>query len=280
MKFRVRNAGFTRILAIAFVVGVCPATGRAQIPDLPEGAETTWIVDGAEEIITYVTFDPETVAERLPSGLSFLTLADLAAAGNPNAQAYLERFPNRAEWGISFLEIVRQEVFTIDGRAPNLPPDGAMALWFAGVKPAPGSPRAEGGRLALDLWVPDSAYVPYMISKGHYASHGDVRLSRTAEGVWEGSIIVDDLHVRGTCRPGPDVRSLDPGGQPVYPPASANMKHVIRTAYAGHQERTCEEEVWEISGSHPLSTAVRIEGSVVQFGYRLNGGAYRASGQR
>lgn len=273
-------AAFLRILVIASLASVYPAVGRAQIPMLPDGAETAWIVEGAEEIITHVLFDPATVAERLPSGLSFLTMSDLAKAGNAQARAYLETFSDRSEWGVSFLEIVRQEDFRIDGRVPNQPPNGAIALWFAGVKPAPDSPSAEGGRLALDLWVPDSAYVAYMRSKGHYASYGDVRLSRTASGVWEGSILVTDLRVLGRCRPGPDVRPLPPGRQLVYPPAGSKTNHVIRTAYAGHQEKTCDDEAWDISGTHPLSNADRIEGSVFQFGYRLHGGAYRPFGQR
>lgn len=277
MQLRVpMDAGFARIFVIASLASVCPAVGGAQIPVLPDGAETTWIVDGAEEIITHVIFDPRTVAERLPSGLSFLTMTDLAKAGNAKAQAHLETFPNRSHWGVSFLEIVRQEVFRIDGRAPKQPTDGAIALWFAGVKPAPDNTRAEPGRLVLDLWVPDSAYVEYMLSKGHYASYGDVRLSRTAEGVWEGGIVVPDLKVGARCRPAPDIRSLPPGKQLLYPPAGSDVNHMIRTTYAGHQESICDEEGWQISGSHPLSTAVRIGGSVVQFGYRLHGGAYPA----
>lgn len=277
MQLRVlKDAGFARIFVIASLASVSPAEGGAQIPTLPDGAVSTWIVDGAEEIITHVIFDPRTVAERLPSGLSFVTMTDLVKAGNAQAQAHLETFPNQADWGVSFLEIVRQEVFRIDGRAPKQATGGAFALWFAGVKPAPDNPRAEPGRLVLELWVPDSVYVEYMLSKGHYASYGDVRLSRTAEGVWKGSIVVPDLRVRARCRPAPDVRALPPGKQLLYPPAGSAVNHKIRTAYAGHQERICDEEDWQISGSHPLSSAERIGGSVVQFGYRLDGGAYPA----
>lgn len=280
MQPRVRmDAGFARTLVLVCLASVYPAVGQAQVPVLPDGAETTWIVDGAEEVITNVIFDPKLVAERLPSGLAFLTLSDLAKAGNVQAQAHLETFPHMADWGVSILEIVRQEIFRIDGRVPSQPSNGAIALWFAAVKPAPGNSSAERGRLVLDLWVADSAYVEYMLSKGHYASYGDVRLSRTPEGIWKGSIVVPALQVEATCRPVPDVRSLPPGKQLLYPPADSDVDHMIRTVYAGHQERMCDEEGWQISGNHPLSTAVRIGGSVVQFGYRLHGGAYPAFGQ-
>jgi hypothetical protein len=262
-------------MVIAALAGVCPAGARAQIPALPDGAETTWVVDGAEEIVTHVIFNPEWVAERLPRGLAFLTMADLAEAGNAQAQEQLELFPNRAGWGVSFLEIVRQEIFEIDGRAPDLPPDGAIALWFAAIKPAADNPGAERGRLILDLWVPDSAYVAYMTSKGHYATYGDVGLSRAADGVWEGSIELPDLQVQARCRPNPDVRPLSSNRQLLYPPAGSGLHHVIRTGYVGHKERTCEEEAWKFAGDHPLTDVVRIGGSVVQFGYRLHGGAYR-----
>ena len=39
----------------------------AQIPSLPEGAQTNWVVAEPEEIVSYLIFDPGTVRGRVPS---------------------------------------------------------------------------------------------------------------------------------------------------------------------------------------------------------------------
>ena len=252
---------------------LAPETTLAQQPSLPPGSETTWIVEGAEEIIAHFAFDAEPMSARLPEGMTFLTLAELSSMGNEKAQTYLAANPDQAEWGVSFLEIVRQEVFEIDGRSPTLPGDGAFALWFAGVKPATGSDLSPG-RLALELWVPDAEYAEYMRERGHYASYGDVQLTDGEDGVWRGSVEIDNLRVAASCLAGEESRSLGPGNQLVYPRADAKVGSVVRAVYAGHMERSCTTDNWQLSGTHPLATASRIGQGVFQFGYTLRGGAY------
>ena len=101
----------------------------------------------------------------------------------------LAEHPAQADWGISFLEIVRTGTFTIDGRAPNWPEGGAAALWCARV--APSLPTADLGPgqpfLTLEFWMPDSSYVTYMRGKGYPASYGQVKLLQPTEGMWRGS---------------------------------------------------------------------------------------------
>ena len=252
---------------------VAPHQSLGQNHSLPSGAQTTWIVEGAEEIIAHFAFDGEAVASRLPEGMAFLTLTDLAAAGNETAQAHLAANPDHAEWGISFLEIVRQELFEIDGRSPALRDNDAFALWFAGVKPTDHSDLPPG-RLALELWVPDLEYSDYMLEKGHYASHGEVELTASKNGTWRGSIEIDDLRVEATCSPAEEVHFLRPGSQIVYPRADSEVSSIVRTVYAGHKERSCEHSSWRLSGTHPIATASRIGNGAFQFGYTLRGGAY------
>jgi hypothetical protein len=184
-----------RTSAIVLLVGSCLLASEqtlGQELSLPPGAQTTWVVEGAEEIIAYFAFDTEAVAERLPDDLVFLTMAEISSADNETARAHLAAHPDQAAWGVSFLEIVRQEVFEIDGRSPNLSDQDAFALWFAAVQPSDGSSLSRG-RLVLDLWMPDSAYAEYMREIGHYASHGVVRLSLSADGTWIGHIEADGL---------------------------------------------------------------------------------------
>lgn len=246
----------------------------AQRPSLPEGTQTTWIVAEPEEIIIHLAFDPATVSDWLPPSLKFVTFRELAEGGHPGARAHLSKYPEQADWGISFFEIVRPTTFEIDGRAPRFPEHGAVALWFAGVRPIDSTSAAEPGRLALELWMPDSAYASYMRGKGHYAMYGEVRLRRRPGGTWVGSVEVDGLRVKGTCRPKGNGRELGPGGSVIYPPAKSAVQAVVRTAYAGHREKRCAEASWAFTGTHPLTNALEVGAPVFQYGYELQGGAY------
>jgi hypothetical protein len=60
----------------------------------------------------------------------------------------------------------------------------------------------------------------------------------------------------------------------VYPPADAQVSSVVRATYAGHKERSCKGDDWRLSGTHPLTTASKVDQGVFQFGYSLRGGAY------
>jgi hypothetical protein len=205
--------------------------------------------------------------------LAFLTLSDLSSAGNKTAQEHLAANPGQAQWAVSLLEIVRQEVFEIDGRSPTLPDDGAFAVWFAGVKPTAGSDLPPG-RVALEVWVPDAEYSEYMRGKGHYASYGDVQLTASEDEIWRGSIEDDGLRVDAICSAAEEARALGPGSQLVYPRADSNVRSVVRAAYIGHMERSCTRDNWRLSGTHPIATASKINQGVFQFGYTLRGGAY------
>jgi hypothetical protein len=125
-------------------------------------------------------FGTAAVAERLPDGLRFVTLADVASK-LPAARAHLAAHPEHTQYGVSFLEIARSDRFSIDGREPRWRKDGAIALWFARVTPTGlNNGRARGtGYVSLQLLVPDRAYVEYMNTKGHYAQYGDVTCAGT-----------------------------------------------------------------------------------------------------
>jgi len=154
-----------------------------QLPD-PQPTGSHWLVAGPEEVVGWFTFDPAGVTSRLPEYLRFVTVGELASSGIRWAVDYLAHHKAHAEWGVSFLEIVRADTFAIDGRQPNWPQRGAAAVWFARVLPKPGTPDLGPGLplLMLEFWIPDSAYVTFMQQRGHYSTYADVRLAGTATG--------------------------------------------------------------------------------------------------
>ncbi len=250
----------------------------AQNLSLPEGAQTKWVVDGPEEIVSYLVFDPLTVKEKIPSFLRFITINELAVEQIPWAKEHLSKYPAHADWGISFLEIVKMKTFDIDGRRPKWPENGAMALWFARVAQSDSTNELGQGKpfLALEFWMPDSMYVSYMRNKGHYASYGDVRLHKNSEGKWMGAIDVAGLSVVCECMPSRSVEGFGSNGmQVIIPPAKSGVMSIVRVAFAGHQEQLCEEDAtWKFKGVHPLVNGMILGPSSFQFGYSLIGGAY------
>jgi len=244
---------------------------------LPGGARTDWIVAGPEQVVGWFAFDPALVADRLPDFARFVTIGELASGGVPWAVAYLAEHASQAGWGVSFLEIVRADTFAIDERQPEWPDDGAIAMWFARILPreaatplGPGLPL-----LMLEFWVPDSAYVTFMLRHGHYASYADVRLRRHAND-WEGSISGEDFTIKVSCTPGgaESGGSNSRGMQTLVPPKTSGPNTILDITFAGHRERTCSEpHSWTIQGYHALSGAIQIEAASFQWGYRLRGGA-------
>lgn len=265
------------------IVLVCSALAAgeapAQLPTLPDGAQSHWVVSEPHEIVAYLVFDPATVGNRLPDTLRFIAVKELAVGGVRWAADHLAEHPAHADWGVSFLEIVRTGIFTIDGRAPNWPEGGAAALWCARV--APSVPTADLGMgrplLTLEFWMPDRSYVAYMRGKGYPASYGQVKLLQSADGRWRGSVDVPGLSLAAGCRPtGPVTGGGSSAGmQAFFPPRSSPVKGIVRVAFAGHREQECGgDSSWTLRGTHPLASGVVLSPSVYQFGYDLRGGAY------
>jgi hypothetical protein len=267
------------LLLCAVLLAIASSGASSQIPDLPDGARTRWIVGDPQEIVAYATFDPARVEGERPRALRFITVGELAAGQVGWAADYLAAHPAHRHWGVSFLEIIRAGTFTIDGRAPEWPTHGAAALWAARV--APSDPTADLGPgrplLVLGLWVPDRAYVAYMRGKGHYATYGQVTLENDAAGTWRGSIDAAGLVVNARCVPSGSVTggAGSAGTQVLFPPLSSATRDVVRVAFAGHREQECGDGLsWQLRGAHPLTSGVVLSPTVREFGYELAGGAY------
>lgn len=251
----------------------------AQIPTLPEGSNSQWIIKEPEEVVSYLIFDPETIKERIPPFLRTITINELAISNISWAKEHLKENPNHNDWGIGFIEIIRAKVFEINGQSPKLPEDGATALWF--VRAALLDSLKDVGLdqttfLAIEFWLPDSVYVNYMRDKGYYANYGDVRLRKIADTVWIGTIDVQDLNVSIQCIPKTSIERIGSYGiQSIFPPIQSGIKEFIRIAFAGHKIHLCKESsTWIFKGSHPLVKGIILGESSFQYGYELIGKTY------
>ena len=51
----------------------------AQVPSLPEGAESEWVMEDLEVLALYVSSDRATATERIPDSLQLLTVGEVAS---------------------------------------------------------------------------------------------------------------------------------------------------------------------------------------------------------
>ena len=270
------SRALANLIAFLALVALSVGTGSFSKQVAAHDVNHGWIVKQPEEIVGYLLFDPATVADRLPAHLRFITVDDLAGRGVEWAADHLADEPARGDWGISFFEIVRTGTFTIGGRVPEWPDDGAAALWLARV--APSEPKANLGHgtplLVLEFWMPDASYVEHMRERGYYSTYGDVRLCRDADGTWKGSVNVDGLNVLAECRPsGPVTGGAGSFAQQVLvPPRRITSADVIQVDLAGHRIQDCEAGLsWVFTGTHPLAAGVMLGACTFQFGYDLTG---------
>lgn len=270
------------ILFTFLVLSSASSTARAQ--ELPAGGTTAWEIQGPEEFVTFLLFDPKAPGVSLPAGLQFLSAQD---AGMPEILEHLKLHPEHSEWAFSILEITRHKAFLLDGRAPKLPENGGIGLWFAPVDPSQlaGEISQEafdsivvpslGAVLGLGIWIPDREYVEYMRVRGHHAEYGLVTLEQDSTGVFHGEIRLDDLQVRSSAKPQGDPQE-DPtsGTQVLFAPGESVVQAVV-IAGSGASNRLCEAE-WSKEGKHPLASGVFV-GPTYMTTYKapLKGSAYR-----
>lgn len=233
--------------------------------ELPPGGMTAWEVRGVEEIVTFLLFDPATPGVSLPTGLRFVPAREI---GMPEIQEHLERHPEHADWVFSVLEIIRDDAFLLDGKAPARPEGGATGLWMAEVDPAQLAAEigedgwnaiapSHGAMLVLGLWIPDPEYAAYMRARGHHAEYGMVTLVKDAGGTLHGEITSGGLHVEASAAPHGEARDdLVSGTQVQFAPGE-RVEHVIVIAGENPRHRDCIGE-WSKSGDHPLARGVFV----------------------
>lgn len=239
------------------------------------GGAGLWRIEEPDEIVSYRTFDPALVADKLPAEVEFVLIGDVADQGLSWAKRHLERHPDHRDWGISFLEIIRADTFSIGSEEPDWPEGGAAAVWFARLRAKDTTAEYYGQTLylALGFWLPDHEFVQHMNDNSYFAAYADITLRRQGDQDWKGSIHTHDLDVRASCEPIGDIHEYSSGGrQYIIPPADSEIDDVIRVDFIGHKIQECETLTdWEISGEHPLASSVSLNDMSYQFGYSLTG---------
>jgi hypothetical protein len=262
-------------------VGTLPA---ALAQPLPPGGTTSWEIKGPEEIVTFVLFDPKSPGVSLPKGLRFIAARDTKM---PEIQEHVKQHPEHAEWAFSFIEITRQQAFLLDDRAPKLPKDGGIGLWFAPVDPSQLAQEigkdafdsivapSLGAVLGLGIWIPDREYVDYMRARGHHAEYGLVTLAKDDAGRFQGTIRLDNLHVRSSATPQGDAQKDPASGTQVLFAPGDRVVHAVVVAGSNARHRACDA-VWSKEGKHPLARGVFVGPTfLTTYEAPLKGSAYR-----
>ena len=273
-----------KLAILISAVLIASASSQTNAQQLPADGLTSWEIRGAEEIVTFLLFDPKTSKVSLPAGLKFLLARDVKM---PEVQEYLKQHPDQAEWAFSFIEITRQQTFLIDGKAPSLPENGGIGLWFAPVDATQltaeiGKEKfnsiiapSAGAVLALGIWIPDAEYVAYSRARGHHAEYGMVTLVKDSKGVFRGEIRLDNLQVQTSSTPQSSAQA-DPTAatQVVFAPGE-RVVHALVIAVSNARHRTCTAE-WLKKGDHPLSRGVFVGPTyLTTYDVPLKGSAYR-----
>ena len=80
------HASASSCFLVALLLLIGPGTA-AVAQQLPPGGKTSWVIQGPEEIVTFVLFDPKAPGVSLPAGLRFISARD---AEMPEVQEYLK----------------------------------------------------------------------------------------------------------------------------------------------------------------------------------------------
>lgn len=277
-------------LTLALLALSLAAPGRADTPSfggLPDGAVSRSEMGPASEFVLYIIFDPALAADRLPPGLRFRTLAEMAER-SPEIAEHLKAHPEHAGWAHSAFEIIGSPRMAYDGVAARFGRRGGMAVWYASVARLDKSdPRPRGyQQINLGTWLSDPRLVQHMREKGYPADLGNISFTRSARGEVKGRLDVPGLHVRAYCRLNGQRLSPDWARagtyETIWNPAGETPAFELVT-YMGHLVEDCGEARWRMSGRAPLVRAFDQRGrggrviANTEFasGYVLRGGLYR-----
>ncbi len=261
VSMRHRSPGWPHVFAVLAVIG---ASWRTEAGELPPGGTTRWEMEELEVVVTFLLFDPEDPGIASPEGLRFISLREMDA---PEFQDHWKKNPEQSDWAFSFVEFVRPKTWVLDGRAPTLPENGCMGVWFAPVDhsqlaaqvPSEGYERviapSPDAVLVLGLWIPDPEHAAYVRSRGHRAEYGMATLIEDGQGTFHGELQLDDLTVKASATPRGEVpREPDPFTQVFFEPGET-VERVVVLAGRNARERDCAAD-WSMKGDHPLSRGV------------------------
>jgi hypothetical protein len=250
---------FRPILAAA-IACASPALAEIRLGPLPPGEVARSSAGPADEIIGYLAFDPGPVADRLPAGMRFHTLAEKAGEW-PHLARYLEAHPERRGWAWSFYEVIGVRAARYDRVGARFQGGrGGMTVWYAELVPTgPKDPRTRGyTEIALGSWVSDRHLAAYMRSRGFPAFDAGIRFERVADRVSAG-MQAQGIRMEGGCRL--EGRPFVPswGKAPFTyetlwtPKGEGDTFEIL--SWGGHHSLKCVGPHWRVSGDHPFARA-------------------------
>lgn len=272
--------------ALWLAAGLVPARA-AELGALPEGAVSHSRMGPADEIITYVVFDPAPFRSRLPAGTDFLTLQQMADR-DADIAAHLKAHPEHSGWAWSFFEIIGVRAMAYDGVKARLGPHGGMAVWYPSLRRTDRSDTRPKGHneLALGTWVSDPRLAAHMRARGYPADFGRVRFSSGATRL-TARLDAPGLRIEAGCRlegPSfvPDWGQAPFSYETIWTPSDrASTFEVV--SWGGHRSRNCAASGWRVAGPHAFAAAMLarphggggVSGTEAAFGYQLRGALYR-----
>ncbi len=255
----------TRIpsVCLGLLIAACSTTRSDSLP--PEGA-ASWEIHGMEEYVTFVLFDPAASGIELPHSLRWMRADE---APMPFVKEYVASHPEVAGFAFSFIEITKQSQFVVDGRSPELPENGGIALWFAPVDASAFVAKTSGSALAtaiqgsegsvvgLGIWMQDRQFVDYLRELGHHAEYGEVTLVDDGTGRARGLLRTDELTIDLSALPHGDSMTEDVAATQILFSSQLGPSRALVISAANPTHRECQAD-WSLTGRHPLGRAVRV----------------------
>jgi hypothetical protein len=253
-----------------------PNQDSATIPKLADGAETQWVESIPHEILGTMITKPSLITDRIPDSLRLIRLKDFAE--NPSVNKHLKQHPDHSDWAISIIEFIHQKKFIIDGQNIDLTDKEGTAFWFVPVASRNKAPNTDIEQvISMGFWMPDSAFVNYLRSKGIYANYGEVQFYNKTNGQWIGRLETEKLNLEMQCIPAGKKQATNPGKQIHYPPLDAQVDNYVRVAFSGQSVQRCSEKSYLKTGkNHPLSKSLSVfpNGLSYIYGTTIRGGTY------
>ena len=255
----------------------------AQLGQLPAGYVSRLKIDGVRgEIGVTLLTDSSTAATFVPTGLTLITLQQIAERDSATAQ-YLASRPHLKTAVPSVLAFAVVDSLRINNRPPLA---ATIAFWWlrTGSDQSIDDRAMETSFIEAAFWTPDSLLVDAVRPYWPQAREASVVAEHGADGEWQVALVIPDGTIRGRCRPsGP--RVADDYPLPAYSTvwnAGRQPSGFTVFTYWGHHSRNCAA-TWTAEGSNALVEVVNASlgdpppwmATTIVDGWRAAAGVYR-----
>jgi hypothetical protein len=282
----VRKTNYRQIacmsVALLIVLSFASRPVTAQLGELPPGYSSRQDIGGVRvEIVLILLVDSAVAAAHVPTGLTLLTLQQIAINDTATAR-FLASRPHLTAAVPSVLLFSAVDSLTIDDRAPMA--NTAAAWWLQARSIQHIDERARGRNwVEVAFWTPDPTFVRLLRPYWPRVREAPVTITRV-DGDWWLALSLPDGTIRGRCTPTGPRLPADyplPDYSTVWSAGSEPTAFTIYTGF-GHHTRDCIDE-WTAEGTNSLVGAVNATlkdpppwmATVMEDGWRARAGVYR-----